>query len=183
MKEFSRALLGPTGPLLVLLENVSEEYASILLQCIEDLGSGGDGICIVLETTGIPRILPGVGNRIQRIQLGPLNRSDQKRMVANIGDGRPGAQFLADVHKKTGGNPRFVEAMMGAVASDPTGANEDGAALEEFDPQFLAARQVLDGADPDTRELILALYACGVSLSLKQWAKVAGVKEGDEVHR
>ncbi|WP_203664870.1 helix-turn-helix transcriptional regulator [Actinocatenispora rupis] len=110
------------------------------------------------------RLLAELGRRAElvRVELGPLSRRQVSELLAAI-DGRPGDPERAGaVHRRSGGNPLFVEALSGA------------APMSAGDLRDLLLDRIADLPD-QARALLSVLAVAGAEVPDDLLAEVAGV--------
>ncbi|MFD2763345.1 helix-turn-helix transcriptional regulator [Micromonospora eburnea] len=108
---------------------------------------------------------------VDRVELGRLDRDGTAAILTDLLGAEPPARAVDDVHRRTQGNPFFIEEL--AAAGDPVGC----AALPETLRDLLLAR--VDRL-PETAQRVLRIAAAGGTRFAHQLlAEVAGLPEAE----
>jgi ATP/maltotriose-dependent transcriptional regulator MalT len=116
--------LAERGPLVLLIEDAhwADQSTRELLAFLMRNQPGLDGLLIVVtyrsdelhRTHPLRPLLAELGRVgwVARLELDRLSRRDTDDLVARITDTQPADEVLADVYRRTEGNPLFVEALI-----------------------------------------------------------------------
>ncbi|MEV1014774.1 AAA family ATPase [Micromonospora sp. NPDC049801] len=108
---------------------------------------------------------------VERVELGRLDRDGTAAILADLLGGEPAPRAVDDVHKRTQGNPFFIEEL--AVAGDPIGC----AAIPETLRDLLLAR--VDRLPEPTQRVLRIAAAGGTRFAHDLLAEVAGLPEAE----
>ncbi|SCE88550.1 Predicted ATPase [Micromonospora viridifaciens] len=106
---------------------------------------------------------------VDRIELGRLDRDGTAAILTDLLGAEPAARAVDDVHRRTQGNPFFIEEL--AVAGDPVGC----AALPETLRDLLLAR--VDQLPEPAQRVLRIAAAGGTRFAHQLLAEVAGLPE------
>lgn len=112
---------------------------------------------------------------LPEISLGPLSVAGVRQVAETMLGGEQSEDFVAACHRSTGGNPLFVDAVLGELLS--SGVAPLPGSIDRLDPQPVvrAARAALDRLGPDANALARALATFGDGTPLYLLAEFAGL--------
>jgi DNA-binding CsgD family transcriptional regulator/tetratricopeptide (TPR) repeat protein len=122
---------GRDGPILLAIEDIQWADAgtrSLITFLSRNLRSQPTLMVLTVRTDDLERSVPTVrllaelerNAWVERIELGPLERSDVAVLLARSGGRTPIPEATDAVLARSGGNPFFVEQLAAAAAGDPT---------------------------------------------------------------
>lgn len=109
------------------------------------------------------QLLAELGRRadVRDIALAPLDRAQVSALLTALEGRRPDPGRCGEIHRRSGGNPLFVEALSSAASTTPHGL------------QSLLADRVTE-LSPSARELLAAAAVAGTDVSEEQLRQVTG---------
>ena len=148
---------------------------SFLLRAIRDLPILIVGTYRVDEVVRTHPLRPWLAevsrsDAVERIDLGPLSEPDLVELIRNIDGSEPTRQVISELHRRTDGNPFFVEEIL--ACSDY--AQE---AIPSSLRDVLLAR--VDRLDPQARALVDVAAVGGQEVEHELLVRVAGVTDGE----
>ncbi|HEY3503724.1 MAG TPA: AAA family ATPase [Actinocatenispora sp.] len=127
----------------------------------------------------VRRLLAELGRQadVVRVDVGPLDRRQVGELLAAL-DGRPADPHQGSaVHRRSGGNPLFVEALHEAGAALPDAASPDAASPGDGPPDDLGALLLnrISELPPAAREVLATVAVAGEAVPDDQLVEVGGL--------
>jgi len=171
-------------PAVLLVEDADKGLAPDLIERMVELRVGGrigSRVALIAEARE-PERARRLARRTEAelVEIGPLDREAEARLVAEVLGRDPGGRFVDDLHDRTGGLPLLTEAVLAALtAKRPIDRIERGGLRDldlPGDPEQLVLAGLLADAAGAARGLVEAMAVLGRPATLEEIADVAGVE-------
>ena len=158
-----------SGPVVILLEDTSSLQFVLAADYLQSEGYRSEGGLVLLFENSELSFSGEFTDHISRISLEPLSMSDEHQMVADIAGVAVTSAQTRQFHQITGGNPRFVEALVAQFFFVSNryelGDMPDGTAFPEDAGQLLAAR-LLSNVNEVERDILSILALADGALEM-----------------
>ncbi|MBN2342393.1 MAG: sigma 54-interacting transcriptional regulator [Deltaproteobacteria bacterium] len=165
------ALAQRSGPAVVLVEDANESLVTSGVHWAQEtLGTIAHHLALVFELSQL-EFSPAMYEELQIIELGPLSSCQETEMIEGITGTAQDAQTMAQFHRRTGGNPRFVEILLEQFIKSGATGRLDIRQLERIQveaPERMLADKLLSTASNHDAELLSLLAIAQTSVSVEE---------------
>lgn len=177
-------LASSSSPTVILIEDAPSSLIAYVLHYLnENVLSSENRVSLILESSTLVDLF-STDNQIEYLELDPLSLEQESMMVAGIVGEMPSSDAMTAFCKRTGGNPRFIEALVeqwirwGEHSGLETFLNTQD--LPDA-PEQLVARKLFAITQGKNRELLFILAVATIPISLHELVAASNIDDGDSL--